>query len=69
MFYCRFIISASDFGKSVNELQALQNTITAGVQNNKTLLQGVQEIFANNLEQIQKEIKKLDERVSNLMKK
>lgn len=68
MIFVLFFL-ASDFGRSVNELQALQNTITAGVQNNKTLLQGVQEIFANNLEQIQKEIKKLDERVSNLMKK
>ncbi|XP_077290053.1 dynactin subunit 2 [Arctopsyche grandis] len=60
---------ASDFGRSVNELQALQNTITASVQNNKTLLQGVQEIFANNLDHIQKEIKKLDERISSLTKK
>ncbi|KAI8437097.1 hypothetical protein MSG28_010453 [Choristoneura fumiferana] len=34
---------ASNFGKSLTELETLQSTISSGVQNNKELLQGVQE--------------------------
>lgn len=57
---------ASDFGKSLSELEALQSTIANGVQNNKALLQGVQDIFAQNIDQIQKEVKKLDDRITKL---
>lgn len=64
MFY--FVISASNFGKSLTELESLQSTIASGVQNNKELLQGVQGVFALNVETIQKEIKKLDERIGKL---
>ncbi|CAH0715311.1 unnamed protein product, partial [Brenthis ino] len=57
---------ASNFGKSLTELETLQSTIAGGVQNNKELLQGVQEVFAHNIDSLQKEIKKLDERISKL---
>lgn len=58
---------ASNFGKSLTELETLQSTIASGVQNNKELLQGVQEVFALNVDSLQKEIKKLDERISKLV--
>ncbi|XP_047029694.1 dynactin subunit 2 [Helicoverpa zea] len=57
---------ASNFGKSLTELETLQTTIASGVQNNKELLQGVQEVFAHNVESVHKEIKKLDERIAKL---
>ncbi|CAG4982858.1 unnamed protein product [Colias eurytheme] len=57
---------ASNFGKSLTELETLQSTIANGVQNNKQLLQGVQEVFAHNIDSLQKEIKKLDERIGKL---
>ncbi|XP_049873765.1 dynactin subunit 2 isoform X2 [Pectinophora gossypiella] len=57
---------ASNFGKSLTELETLQSTIASGVQNNKELLQGVQEVFAHNIDSLQKEIKKLDERIGKL---
>ncbi|XP_050685045.1 dynactin subunit 2 [Leptidea sinapis] len=57
---------ASNFGKSLTELETLQSTIANGVQNNKELLQGVQEVFAHNIDSLQKELKKLDERVAKL---
>ncbi|KAJ0176432.1 hypothetical protein K1T71_007611 [Dendrolimus kikuchii] len=57
---------ASNFGKSLTELETLQSTIARGVQNNKELLQGVQEVFALNVDGLQKEIKKLDERIGKL---
>ncbi|KOB78528.1 Dynactin [Operophtera brumata] len=56
-----------NFGKSLTELETLQSTISSGVQNNKELLQGVQEIFAMNVDSVQKEIKKLDERIGKLV--
>ncbi|XP_072949552.1 dynactin subunit 2 isoform X2 [Epargyreus clarus] len=58
---------ASNFGKSLSELETLQSTIASGVQNNKELLQGVQEVFAHNVDSLQKEIKKLDERIGKLV--
>ncbi|XP_052753314.1 dynactin subunit 2 [Galleria mellonella] len=58
---------ASNFGKSLTELETLQSTIASGVQNNKELLQGVQEVFAHNVDSLQKEIKKLDERIAKLV--
>ncbi|KAI8437093.1 hypothetical protein MSG28_010449 [Choristoneura fumiferana] len=57
---------ASNFGKSLTELETLQSTISSGVQNNKELLQGVQEVFAHNIDSLQKELKKLDERIGKL---
>ncbi|XP_061716465.1 dynactin subunit 2 [Cydia pomonella] len=57
---------ASNFGKSLTELETLQSTIASGVKNNKELLQGVQEVFAHNIDSLQKEIKKLDDRIGKL---
>ncbi|XP_075977890.1 dynactin subunit 2 isoform X2 [Anticarsia gemmatalis] len=57
---------ASNFGKSLTELETLQTTIAGGVQNNKELLQGVQEVFAHNVDSLHKEIKKLDERIAKM---
>ncbi|CAK1551296.1 unnamed protein product [Leptosia nina] len=57
---------ASNFGKSLTELETLQSTIANGVHNNKQLLQGVQEVFAHNIDSLQQEIKKLDERIGKL---
>ncbi|XP_041979588.1 dynactin subunit 2 [Aricia agestis] len=57
---------ASNFGQSLTELETLQSTIAGGVQNNKELLQGIQEVFAHNIDSLQKEIKKLDERIGKL---
>ncbi|CAB3227267.1 unnamed protein product [Arctia plantaginis] len=57
---------ACNFGKSLTELETLQTTIASGVQNNKELLQGVQEVFAHNVDSLQKEIKKLDDRIGKL---
>ncbi|KAI5635801.1 dynamitin domain-containing protein [Phthorimaea operculella] len=58
---------ASNFGKSLTELETLQSSIAGGVHNNKELLQGVQEVFAHNIDSLQKEVKKLDERITKLM--
>ncbi|XP_026739297.1 dynactin subunit 2 isoform X2 [Trichoplusia ni] len=58
---------ASNFGKSLTELETLQTTIASGVQNNKELLQGVQGVFAHNLDSLRKEIKKLDDRIGKLV--
>ncbi|XP_053609676.1 dynactin subunit 2 [Plodia interpunctella] len=58
---------ASNFSKSLTELETLQSTIASGVQNNKELLQGVQEVFAHNIDSLQKEIKKLDDRIGKLV--
>ncbi|KAL4715999.1 hypothetical protein ACJJTC_013299 [Scirpophaga incertulas] len=57
---------ASNFGKSLTELETLQSTIACGVQNNKELLQGVQEVFAHNVDCLQREIKKLDEKITKI---
>ncbi|XP_045536363.1 dynactin subunit 2 [Papilio machaon] len=57
---------AKNFGKSLAELETLQSTVASGVHNNKELLQGVQEVFAHNVDNLHKEIRKLDERISKL---
>lgn len=59
---------ATEFSKSLAQLEALQSQITAGVQNNKALLQGVQESFAINLDNINKSIVSLDGRIKALKK-
>lgn len=60
---------ATNFTKIIAELEATQNGITSGIANNKTLLQGVQEAFAQNLENVNKEVAKLDERITALSAK
>lgn len=57
---------ASNFGKSLTELESLQSSIAGGVHKNRELLQSVQEVFALNVNSLNKEIRKLDERISKL---
>lgn len=55
---------ANNFSKLVAELETTQNMITVGIGNNKVLLQKVQEAFAENLENVNKEVAKLEGRVN-----
>lgn len=57
---------ANNFSKLIGELEATQNLITTGIGNNKVLLQKVQEAFAENLENVNKEVAKLDGRLKAL---
>ncbi|XP_044732030.1 dynactin subunit 2 [Chrysoperla carnea] len=59
---------AIEFSNSLSQLESLQNQISSGVQNNKALLQGVQESFAINLDVINKNITSLNERLDALKK-
>lgn len=59
---------ANNFSKLIGELEATQTLITTGIGNNKILLQKVQEAFAENLENINKEVAKLDGRLKALEK-
>lgn len=60
---------ATNFSKLVAELETNQTNIAGGIANNKVLLQGVQEAFALNLENVNKEVAKLDERIKVLSSK
>lgn len=60
---------ANNFSKLIGELEATQTMITTGIGNNKKLLQKVQEAFAENLENVNKEVGKLDARLKTLEKK
>lgn len=60
---------ASEFSKSLAQLEALQSQINSGMLNNKELLQGVQESFAINLDNINKSVASLDSRIKALKKK
>lgn len=57
---------ATNFTKVIAELEATQKAIASGIANNKSLLQGVQEAFAQNLENVNKEVAKLEKRISEL---
>lgn len=57
---------AAEFSKSLTRLKDLQSQITSDLDNNKSLLKGVQESFASNLEIIQNNIAALDERIKKL---
>uniref|UniRef100_A0A0K8TMC0 Putative dynamitin n=1 Tax=Tabanus bromius TaxID=304241 RepID=A0A0K8TMC0_TABBR len=57
---------ATNFTSIIAELEATQKGIISGISNNKTLLQGVQEAFALNLENVNTEVAKLQERISKL---
>lgn len=57
---------ANNFSKLIGELEGTQNLITTGIGNNKVLLQKVQEAFAENLENVNKEVAKLDGRLKAL---
>lgn len=60
---------ATNFTKIIAELEASQNSIVNGIGNNKILLQGVQSTFAENLDNVNKEVAKLDERVRKIADK
>lgn len=61
-------VAAGEFSKSLTQLEELQSQISNGLENNKTVLKGVQESFATNLEVIRKNISALEERASKLKK-
>lgn len=60
------IFSATNLTKLFAELEVTQNNIISGVANNKNLLQSVQEAFAQNLENTNVEMKKLEDRMKTL---
>lgn len=49
-------------------METTQSDLTTSLANNKALLQGVQEAFAVNLENVNKEVSKLELRINNLTK-
>ena len=63
-----FFLAAAEFGKSLAQLEELQVQITNGLDSNKTLLKGVQDSFASNMEAIRNNMISLDERVKKLNK-
>lgn len=60
---------ATDFTKTLAQIEVIQSEIQGNVQNNKTLLQGVQESFAINLNEINQTVISLDSRIKALKKK
>ncbi|XP_055623028.1 dynactin subunit 2 [Toxorhynchites rutilus septentrionalis] len=60
---------ATNFSKLFAELETTQASILNGIAANKGLLSGVQEAFAQNLENVNKEVKKLEERMLTLQEK
>ncbi|XP_012233285.1 dynactin subunit 2 [Linepithema humile] len=59
---------AADFSKSLMRLEELQAEISSGLEGNKSLLKGVQENFASNMEIIKSNVALLDERIKKLKK-
>ncbi|EFN65524.1 Probable dynactin subunit 2 [Camponotus floridanus] len=59
---------AAAFSKSLIRLEELQTEISSGLDSNKSLLKGVQESFASNMEVIKSNIALLDERIKKLKK-
>ncbi|XP_076288731.1 dynactin subunit 2 [Lasioglossum baleicum] len=59
---------AAEFNKSLTRLDELQLQITSDLESNKSLLKGVQESFASNLEIIKNNIEALDERIKKISK-
>ncbi|XP_037817240.1 dynactin subunit 2 [Lucilia sericata] len=57
---------AMNFAKIIAEIEEKQSTITTSLVNNKELLHSVQETFAQNLETINKEVAKVEERVNTV---
>ncbi|XP_055529659.1 dynactin subunit 2 [Wyeomyia smithii] len=60
---------ATNFSKLFAELESSQASILNGIAGNKALLSGVQEAFAQNIENVNKEVKKLEERMKTLQTK
>ncbi|XP_076626679.1 dynactin subunit 2 [Colletes latitarsis] len=59
---------AAEFSKSLMRLEELQSQITVDLESNKSLLKGIQDSFASNLDIIQNNIVSLDERIKKLNK-
>ncbi|XP_074093634.1 dynactin subunit 2 [Cotesia typhae] len=59
---------AAEFNKSLSQLEEVQSQITGSLESNKSLLKGIQESFASNLEAIRKNINHLEDRLSKLKK-
>ncbi|XP_076265791.1 dynactin subunit 2 [Rhynchophorus ferrugineus] len=62
-------LKATDFAKTLTQVELMQSEIQTHVQNNKALLQGVQESFAMNLNEINQTVISLDARIKALKKK
>nr|CAD7571723.1 unnamed protein product [Timema californicum] len=60
---------AANISKSLTQLEDLQQHITSGLDNNESLLQGVQASIATNLDSIKKTIANLDKRLAQLDRK
>ncbi|CAH0554498.1 unnamed protein product [Brassicogethes aeneus] len=60
---------ATDFITTLSQIEMMQSEMSSNVQNNKTLLQGVQESFAVNLNEINITVATLDARIKALKKK
>lgn len=58
-----FSVLATNFSKIISEQESAQQNLTLSLANNKALLQGVQEAFAVNLENVNKEVAKLEDRL------
>lgn len=62
------LFAATNFSKIIAELEATQQSLLTSLAGNKTLLQNVQEAFAVNLENVKKEVAKLESRLDALVK-
>lgn len=60
--------AATNFSKIIAELEATQQTLLTSLAGNKTLLQNVQQAFAVNLENVKKEVAKLETRLNAITK-
>ncbi|CAD6215809.1 GSCOCG00000622001-RA-CDS [Cotesia congregata] len=60
--------TAAEFSKSLSQLEEVQSQITGSLESNKSVLKGIQESFASNLEAIRKNINHLEERLTKLKK-
>lgn len=63
------LVLATDFAKTLTQIENRQTEVAGQVQNNKALLQGVQESFANSLQEFNKTVTVLDEKIKALSKK
>lgn len=60
---------ATEFTKTLVQVENLQTEIKGSVQDNKTLVQGVQESLAINLDEMNKTVLSLDARIKAIIKK
>lgn len=57
---------AMNIAKIIAEVEETQSSISQGLYNNKTLLNSIQETFTNNLDNISKDISKLEARINSI---